>query len=205
MITAFYGKYSAFLLAILLGIFFGVLYDVFRILRISRLSYIIPNGKFYEFIKIPEKNFLKGKKIFKSIFKLSDNLITLFEDLAFWILASICEILFIYHINGGYVRIYFIVCTFLGTAAYFFTFGKLTIYFSVRIIYLLRCLLYWLFYIIIYPIRIIFLIFKKIFEFAARVTVLPIVNAAKLKRAKNYSTKRANLILDKSKKGFCAR
>ncbi len=205
MITAFYGKYSAFVLAFLLGIFFGAVYDVFRILRISRLPYIIPNGRFYEFIKIPEKNLFAGKKLFKGIFRLSDNLMTLFEDLTFWIFISLCEILFIYHVNGGSIRVYFIICTLLGAAIYFFTVGKLTIYFSVRIIFSLRCLLYWLFYIIIYPIRIVFLIFKKIFVFIARITVWPAVNAVKLKRANDYSAKRARSILDKSKKGFCIR
>ncbi|MBQ8403508.1 MAG: spore cortex biosynthesis protein YabQ [Clostridia bacterium] len=205
MITAFYGKYSAFLLAFLLGVFFGVLDDVFRILRISRLPYLIPKGKFYEFIKIPSKEFLKGKNFFRGLFKISNNLITFSEDIAFWIITSICEVLFIYHINGGNVRIYFIMCTFLGAAVYFFTLGKLTMYFSVRIIFLLRCLLYWLFYIIIYPIRIAFLILKKIFGFIARITILPIVNAVKIKRANDYSAKRAYLILDKSKKGFCTK
>ena len=204
MINAFYGRYSAFLLAVLLGIFFGILYDVFRVLRISHLPYLMPKGKFYEFIKIPQNRTFKNKRLFFGIIKFSNNLITFCEDITFWIIASICEVLFLYHINGGSVRLYFIIFTFLGAAVYFFTLGKLTIYFSVRIIFLLRCLLYWAFYIIIYPIKIIFLILEKIFCFIMRITVFPVANAIKAKRAKEYSRKRIYLILDKSKKGFCS-
>lgn len=203
MIDIFYGKYSSFLIAIFLGIFFGIVYDAFRIIRISRLPYLMPQGRLYEYIKIPRQKTNKIRKKIANILNFSDNIIIFAEDMFFWIIASIAEILFIYHINGGVIRIYFILCTFLGAAVYFFSVGKLTIYFSVRIIFLLRCLLYWLFYIIIYPIRMIFAVLKKIIYFIVRITVFPIVLAVKAKHKNKYSKKRVYLILDKAKKGFC--
>ena len=133
MILEFYGTYSAFVNAALLGVFLGMVYDVFRILRISRMPYIVLAGKFYDIIKIPER-----KPWGVRFFTVSDKLLTFAEDIVFWIIASAAEILFIYQVNGGAVRIYFIMCTFAGALLYFFTAGKITMFFSVRIIFLIR-------------------------------------------------------------------
>ena len=197
MILEFYGTYSAFVNAAILGVFLGVVYDVFRIARISRLPYIAPKGRFYEIIKIPER-----KKIFPTFFAVSDKLLTFAEDIVFWIIASVAEILFIYHVNGGAVRVYFVMCTFAGTALYFFTVGKITMYFSVRIIFLARCLLYWCFYIIIYPIRLILHFTVNAFLFIVGNTIVPINRAMKKRRLISYSKKRGSHILMQSKKGF---
>ena len=201
MILEFYGEYSAFVNALLLGIIFGIIYDVFRILRISRVPYLAPKGKFYELIKIPERKKAKTKAQ-KNFFALSDTVMTLIEDIAFWLIASLGEILFIYHVNGGVIRIYFIICTFVGAALYFFTIGKVTMYFSVRIIFLIRCLLYWCFCIIIYPIKLFGFFLAKTVFFIANITVLPIFRAWQSHRANLYSKKRMLRILTQSKKGF---
>jgi len=199
MILEFYGTYSAFINAVLLGVIFGIIYDIFRILRISRVPHLVPKGKFYNLIKIPERKKAKQRK---NLLLFSDILITFAEDIAFWIIVSIGEILFMYHVNGGVVRVYFILCTFLGAAFYFFTIGKITMYFSVRIIFLIRCLLYWCFYIIIYPIRLVLLLFKKTVLFIANITVVPIAKALKKRHLNIYSKKRMLRILTQSKKGF---
>ena len=148
MILEFYGAYSAFAGAALLGVLFGMIYDVFRIARISRMPYLMPKGKFYELIRIPERK--KRGKAAPKLLGASDALLTFAEDIVFWLIVSAGEILFIYHVNGGAVRVYFILCTFAGAALYFFTAGKITMFFSARAIFLLRCLLYWSFYIIMY-------------------------------------------------------
>ena len=202
MILEFYGAYSAFINAAILGVIFGIIYDIFRILRISRIPYLAPKGKFYKIIKIPERNKLDSKKRLKNFFCVSDTLLTFIEDLIFWLIVSIGEILFIYHINGGVVRIYFILFTFAGAALYFFTIGKFTVYFSVRIIFLARCLLYWSVYIIIYPVRLIGFLLLKFICFFANITVLPLVRAFKKSRIARYSKKRMLRILTQSKKGF---
>jgi hypothetical protein len=132
------------------------------------------------------------------LFAASDALLTFAEDMVFWLIVSAGEILFIYHVNGGAVRGYFILCTFAGAAVYFFTAGKITMFFSVRIIFLLRCLLYWIFYIIIYPVRLILRLFEK----AARLTFIPLFKAVKKRRLLSYSKKRVSRILTQSKKGF---
>jgi hypothetical protein len=202
MILEFYGAYSTFFNAVVLGIFFGIIYDIFRILRISRLPYLKPVGRFYEIIQIPkQKNFLIRKFSIKFIVA-SNTVITFIEDIVFWTIASIGHILFIYHVNGGVVRIYFIMCTFLGASLYFFSIGKITMYFSVRIIFVVRCFLYWAFRIIIYPISLILRLFKNVARFLALITFIPINNFIRNRRLSSYSKKRVSHILLQSKKGF---
>lgn len=196
MILEFYGAYSAFVNAALLGVLFGMIYDVFRIARVSRMPYLMPKGKFYEIIAVPEKK--KRAKATPRLFTASDALLTFAEDIIFWLIISAGEILFIYHVNGGAVRVYFVLCTFAGAAVYFFTAGKITMFFSVRFIFLLRCLLYWIFYIIIYPVRLILRLFEK----TARLTLIPLCEAVKKRRLASYSKKRTSRILTQSKKGF---
>jgi hypothetical protein len=161
------------------------------------MPYIAPEGRFYEIIQIPER-----KKTLPRFVSVSDKLLTFAEDIVFWIIASVAEVLFIYHINGGAVRVYFIMCTFSGAALYFFTVGKITMYFSVRIIFLLRCLLYWTFYIIIYPIRLILRFIVNVWRFIANNTIAPIKRIIKKRRLLSYSKKRISRILMQSKKGF---
>ena len=112
MIIEFYGTYSAFIDVFALGALFGIIYDAFRILRISRMPYLIPQGKIYKLIKIPDKHSAKAPKVIKNFFLFSNTFLTFMEDMIFWLIVSVGEILFIYHVNGGVVRIYFIIFTF---------------------------------------------------------------------------------------------
>jgi hypothetical protein len=148
----------------------------------------------YARIYLPSESFL-GKDLFNTV-------ITFIEDIVFWTIASIGHILFIYHVNGGVVRIYFIMCTFLGASLYFFSIGKITMYFSVRIIFVVRCLLYWVFRIIIYPINLILRLFKNVARFLALITFIPINNFIRNRRLSSYSKERVSHILLQSKKGF---
>jgi hypothetical protein len=202
MIIEFYGTYANFLNSALIGMVLGIIYDIFRILRIARQPYIMPEGKLYELIKIPTKKIKPRKNKFRKIFIFSDNLITFAEDIIFWIIASFSMVLFIYHANGGVIRIYFIIFYFIGAALYFFTIGKITIYFSVRIIFLVRCLLYWSFYIIIYPVRLLFRLMKNIVNFIFKITVIPTIKIIWYRKIVSYSQKRSKRILIHSKKGF---
>jgi hypothetical protein len=202
MILEFYGRYSSFVYAALMGIFWGLAYDVFRVMRIARMPYIIPDGAIYRFIKIPDMHNASVMIKLKKLFRFSDTLATFVEDIVFWIFISLSAILFVYHVNGGIIRIYFFLYAFLGAALYFFTFGRLTVYFAIRIIFLIRSLLNWLFYIIIYPIRMIFLILKSILSIFTRITVLPLVNIMRKRIARKYSEKRIRSILEEAKKGF---
>ncbi len=200
MTDVFYNSYRAFLGALCLGVFFGVLYDVFRILRVARVPNIIPQGRFYKKISIP--NDKMHRKNIKYIFRLSDRALTFIEDIIFWILITLGEMLFIYHVNGGEIRIYFFLLTLLGTSLYFFTAGKVVMYFSVRIIFIVRCLLYWTFFVIIYPIKKIFCLFKRISKFIYSKAVVPVLKCIYNKREAAYSARECARLLAAAEKGF---
>lgn len=201
MINDFYSSYSSFIMSAFLGISFGTLYDVFRIFRIARISHLTPQGSFFKAIQPPE-NHIFGKLKQNHLFQISANIITFAEDIIFWILISLIQILFIYHINDGEVRLYFFIFEFIGAVIYFFTAGKLIMFFSVRIIFLIRCLLYWTFYIIIYPIRRILSILISIICFMRDKLIKPILLNLKHKKELKYSEKRLAEILSDSKSGF---
>lgn len=197
MISDFYSSYSSFILSALLGISIGMIYDIFRILRIARIPQIAPRGKFYDIIKIPDSSLPKFAKL-KSMIKLSSDILVFAEDIIFWIIISLLQIIFIYHINDGEIRLYFFIFSFLGALVYFFTVGKAVMYFSIRIIFLIRCLLYWAFYIIIYPIKKSLSFFAKCAHFFNIKIVIPAKNKNELK----YSEKRIARILADANSGF---
>ena len=201
MINDFYSSYSSFIISAFLGISIGIIYDVFRIFRIARVAYLIPQGKFYNTIK-PKENNIFNSCNFKKIFRVSSSFLTLAEDVIFWILISLAQILFIYHINDGEIRIYFFIFEAIGAVLYFFTVGKLIIYFSVRIIFLIRCLLYWTFYIIIYPIRRILSLLIRFTRLIHERIIKPTLFKIKHKKELKYSEKRLAEILANAESGF---
>lgn len=201
MIADFYNSYKSFLGAVSLGVIFGILYDIFRILRISRMPHIAPAGKFYDRIAMPKKDGKKHKNV-KKILHISDSAITIIEDILFWLIITLSEILFIYHVNGGEIRIYFFVCNFIGAAIYFFTAGKLMMFFSVRSIFIFRCLLYWLIYIIIYPVRKILSLFKRILMFMYTKIMYPAIMRSRNRRETSYSMRKCAEMLKEARMGF---
>ena len=201
MINDFYSSYSSFIISAFLGISIGIIYDIFRIFRIARSSYLIPQGKFYNAINPKENNIFKNCN-FKKIFRVSSTFLTLAEDVIFWIITSLVQILFIYHINYGEIRIYFFIFEAIGATLYFFTIGNLVIYFSVRIIFLIRCLLYWTFYIIIYPIKRILSILIIFMRFIYEHIITKILFKIKHKKELKYSEKRLAEILANAESGF---
>ncbi len=81
---------------------------------------------------------------------------------------------------------------------YCFTVGKTVMYFSIRIIFLIRCLLYWSFYIIIYPIKKALSFFAKCSRFLNNKVIMPVKSKNELK----YSEKRIAQILTDANSGF---
>lgn len=139
-----------FLAACLLGAGIGVLYDVFRILRIA---------------------FKHGR------------IITIAEDLLFWILSAVITFFFLLLFSEGQVRVYILLGELLGFTVYYFSLGCLVMRFSEWIIHLIKRLLKLLYKLLISP-------FVKLFSFIFRrikglVTKIDI----KLKKLKQNSKK----------------
>ena len=142
------------LYSLLVGAFLGVLWDTFRILRI--MAY----GKSPQiknlFIPLPssEKEVKKALSVAHTQkFFSTAGILIFISDILFSITAAISLILLVFHINNGDVRAVALVGAAVGFTAYYFTVGKVTVFFSEHIIRL----------------------FKKISTFFIKLLVLPIL------------------------------
>ena len=179
-----------------LGAVLGAIYDVFRVLRISRKGGNSPSGRIYEKLK-PKKKLFSGKAVPKWL-KLTDNALTFIEDILFWLIVFVTEAVYIYYINDGEIRIDFFVLSLAGFMLYGISLGKIVIFLSGRIIFFVRCLLLRLAYIIIYPVRIVCGFISAAFE----KTVNIIAGAIADTRRRAYSKREKKRLLDLSARGF---
>lgn len=163
MTEFFYDSYKLLCKAILLGVILGAIYDIFKMIRIAKKSDNIPCGAFFKKIYPKKTIFGSDKHSEKEADKTADTIFTVFEDILYFIISALFEILFFLGENDGEIRIYCIVFIVIGFLVYEKTIGKIVAFFSSRIIFLVRCLLYWVIYIIIFPIRTLFELVKKAF------------------------------------------
>lgn len=93
-----------------IGIFIGLIYDLFRIRRALF-------SRNYYHIKKENTPIVKERKI--------ESIIIFFEDILFFLTASLVNIIFIYYANNGKIRGICFLFEVLGFTIYFFTLGKL--------------------------------------------------------------------------------
>lgn len=160
MTDFFYDSWTMFLAFILSGVLTGIIYDVFRILRIARTTNTMPEGKLFEKIK-PKKPFPKKEKR-RKLFKAADKTLIFFEDILFWLTVAVIQTVFIYYFNNGEVRLDFFFYSALGFGAYMASIGKFVVFSAKKIIFLCRCLIFYALYIIMYPIRVLFTALSKV-------------------------------------------
>jgi len=199
----FYDSYRLILIFLIPGVFLGIVYDIFRILRISRSADLSVSGALYDKIR-PKKPLLeKFSHAFKAkSVKIADKIVVCVEDILFWLIAVMTEILFIFHTNGGEIRIYCLLSSVLGFFLYHQTLGKLVTLFAKQIIFLIRCLIYWILYVIIYPIKLIIRTLKKILSRFYQLTLGRIVILSRTKKQKAYSDKIKAAVLASAGCGF---
>lgn len=119
-----------FLIFALNGMFIGILFDIFRILRRS-----------FE----------------------TPNFVTYIEDALFWIISAISFLYILFVFNNGEIRGYIFIGLLLGIALYMLLLSKFVVKVSVKIITFFKEVLCKIFKIIIYPVKIVLGILKKIF------------------------------------------
>lgn len=182
MTELFYDPAALIIKAALLGVVLGVIYDVFRILRISASSKA-PSGIFFEKIK-PKKPLLCSRKP-KKAKKLGEKALVFIEDVLFFMIFAAAEILFFLGLNGGEIRIYCLIFTLIGFVLYLVSIGRIVIYFSSIIIFFSKCLLYWSFYIIIIPVKFFWMLIKKVSSAFFAATVGKAVQSGRRRRSKS--------------------
>lgn len=97
------------------------------------------------------------------------NFITYIEDGLFWIISAICVLYSLFVFNNGEIRGYIFIGLFFGIALYMLFLSKPIVKISVKIITFFKEILYKIFKIVTYPIKIIFDIAKKIFAIRRKV------------------------------------
>ena len=157
MNTFFYDSWDVILNFLIPGIFLGAIYDIFRFCRIARTDHtynIKQKLKNRFFIKNDSDNKKTNEKHFEPT-------IVFIEDILFFIIVAVTEILALFHFNNGEIRICFLIVSATGFFVYQKTLGNLIVFFSKKILYFIRKTMYLLICIVLTPVLFIFKIFKK--------------------------------------------
>lgn len=166
------------LYSLLVGAALGVVYDFFRILRIS--TEISP--------KLRAKLNLKTRKKRTEFFKCA---VIFIQDILFWLICSVAVTVFIYHVNNGRIRGIALICSLAGFFIYYNTIGRLVIYIAEYIILFIQM-----------AIRAIYLItVKPLFGFTRLICRL-IYNLYCKTSKKIYTEQRIKYLLKYSARGF---
>ena len=156
MIAFFYDSWIIILEFLIPGIFLGIVYDIFRLLRIAR------NDHSFKVIQAIKTRFFPNLSVLVKKVDITENWIVFMEDIVFFLIVAATEILATYHINNGEIRIYCLVISVIGFFAYQKTFGKIIIFFSTKILYLIRKTIYATACVLLIPL---FFILKQIRNF----------------------------------------
>jgi len=102
-------------------------------------------------------------RILRKSFKTSD-LITILQDILFWILTGIIILYSIFVFNNGEIRFFMFIGIFLGAGLYMLLLSKYVIKFSVTIISILKKIISFILKIIFFPLQWIYKITKKLIK-----------------------------------------
>ena len=102
-------------------------------------------------------------RILRKSFKTSD-IITIIEDILFWIITGIIILYSIFIFNDGEIRFFMFIGILLGVMLYMLILSQHIIKISVRIILTIKRILTFIFKILISPIQAIYKIIKKILK-----------------------------------------
>lgn len=155
-IRFFYDSCLMFFQFLIPGIFLGLVYDVFRVIRIGRND---QTPRLSEMIRkrfFPQKTERKKKHA-----KNRETVLIFIEDIIFFLIVAITEILAVYYFNDGEIRIYGLLFSAIGFLCYQKTVGRLVIVLSKKILYLLKKTIYFFVFLILNPW---FVISKKLKE-----------------------------------------
>ena len=154
-------QFTVLLYACVLGVFLGVLYDVFRIMRVMMgVKYAGIVKKTTDRIKLPKiESFVRRTGEGKISVKMREIGIAA-GDVAFFFLAGIAMCIFIYWSNNGKFRFFALAGAAAGFSLYYFTLGKLIIMLSEYICFFLRAAFGYILYFTLTPL---IWVCKKIF------------------------------------------
>ena len=109
-------------------------------------------GLFFDIFRILRKSFY------------TPDFITYIEDILFWLLTGVFLIIVLFKFSNGEIRIYNISALFFGTIIYIISISKFFIKINVIIITFIKNITYKILKFILYPIKVILILIKKIFK-----------------------------------------
>lgn len=186
-----------------LGLITGLLFDCFRLMRLalSETSAVPENG-FYR--KIAPPGFFEKKEKARRGKRL-ENLLIGIEDVLFFLFSSLLFSFQTYWVNDGEIRIWGILLVFAGFFLWRLTAGRVVLFFSSQILFFTKILIYWSFYIIMKPIRIVCSFAKRVISITYRKTVAAIRAKRLLSRRKRFTARECRRILSEAGNGFAGK
>lgn len=102
-------------------------------------------------------------RILRKSFKTSD-IVTIIQDILFWIISGIIVLYSIFIFNNGEIRFFMFIGIFLGVLLYMISLSKYIIKISVEIIKVIKIIINFIIKILIFPVKTIYNISKKLLK-----------------------------------------
>ena len=149
--VSLYEQAALFVYALIVGIFIGVVYDVFRIVRIALTGGRGFNTKVrFERVenlitRVRGQNVtVKNLGIYKAGRRL-EYAVVFVCDVLFFLVTAVVSVVFLYQANYGQPRLYVVVSAIIGFAIYYNTVGRMVAFSAYAVISLFR--LIWTFFV----------------------------------------------------------
>ncbi len=186
---------TAFLYAILTGVFCGTLYDCFRVLRVFiGVSCYTQRKRRLDQLSLPLIGTVRSPRT-------SDNqrggrlLVLAIGDVLFFFLAGCAFCVFLYHAASGCFRWFYLFGAGAGFSVYYITVGNLVMLSSEMLAFLLRVCLRYLWWTLCVPFRIARVIITRVFQLLLCRVWTPLYTVYKRKARIRYTRRvRAHLI-----------
>ena len=131
-------------------------------------------------------------RILRRSFKTID-IITYIEDILFWIFTGIFLLFILFKFSNGEIRLYCLVGLGIGSISYILSISKFFIKINVKIVIFIKNITYKIISIILYPIKVLFKILRKMFNpFTFFVINIKKMLSTANKKVKNKQEKKKN-------------
>ena len=199
MNSFFYDSLLSFFTSLLPGILVGVCYDVFRIIRVGDSAKNSNLGDRYARF-MPNK--LQSITFVSKLIAFNKKISYFLEDIVFWLIASCIEILFIYYIYDGEIRIYSVLLAIFGFFIYHHSLGKFILYFAKHIYLIIRLISAWFLFAVAYPFVQAGKFLYKLANYTYCISILRWKNQSLYRKLQNWSINKQHELLDASLDGF---
>lgn len=167
---------NAIAAALVLGVAFGAIYDIVRIIH------ALIGARTYS-------GFKRGNNKPRGKVRVSANILTFFLDIVFCILFTACFAILSYAFCDGRFRMFVLISAAAGFTAYIATLGRVVVYFTDAIVYYLKVAARCVWRIVMFPVKALGRAVKRIVLFAYKHTALIVIEKFIFMRRLRYTNK----------------